>query len=331
MGRPLKIAKAQAILTLTSTSASTDAVTVSQDLSLTPTDVGFTGVIAGMPFVVASTVGGLTAGTTYWILQITGQYTFTVSSTPLNANPTSTPVPLITAGPATVAVSVGVVDSGFQNPDTAQQSGNTSTNPGASYGVVGGNTAIYGKQVRCQVAIGVNGTGTLSASTGSATLTGVGTLFSSELSAGSAIEVAGVNLGFVSAIANNTSLTLSANAAANASGSSFVYANDEIGYIIRQKGKQKYLVKGLTSGLIGACYTANVGNTSLTPNTLNIIATYANAGTAFVQSLSDYNMEIFANDSTLPNSQPAYATFNTAYSANTYGGQPYPIVIINNA
>ena len=63
MGRPLKIAKAQAVLTLTATVASTKAVTVSTSLTTA-------GVIAGMPFVVATTVGGLVAGTTYYINSI---------------------------------------------------------------------------------------------------------------------------------------------------------------------------------------------------------------------------------------------------------------------
>ena len=63
MGRPLKIAKAQAILTITDTTAATDYVTVSQNLNTL-------GVIAGMPFVTASSTGGLTGGTTYYILKI---------------------------------------------------------------------------------------------------------------------------------------------------------------------------------------------------------------------------------------------------------------------
>ena len=66
MGRPLKIAKAQAILTLTSTTAATKLVTVTNDL-LDPTDPSY-GVTAGMPFVPATTVGtNLVAGTTYWL------------------------------------------------------------------------------------------------------------------------------------------------------------------------------------------------------------------------------------------------------------------------
>ena len=63
MGRPLKIAKAQAILTITDTDATTEEVTVSQNLSTL-------GVIKGMPFIPASNIGGLVAGTTYWILKI---------------------------------------------------------------------------------------------------------------------------------------------------------------------------------------------------------------------------------------------------------------------
>ena len=81
MGRPLKIAKAQTVLTITDTDASTEEVTVSQTLANV-------GVIAGMPFIPASTTGGLTGGTTYWILAITGASTFTVSATELSANPT---------------------------------------------------------------------------------------------------------------------------------------------------------------------------------------------------------------------------------------------------
>lgn len=328
MGRPLKIAKAQAVVTLTATNGTTDVATTSANF----TNLG---IIAGMPFIPATTVGGLTGGVTYYILEIINSgnnSTFKVSATPLNANPTSTPVDLSTTSAQTVALTIGLVDSGFQNPDSTQQSGGTSTNPGASYGVVGGNTSIFGSQVLCRVAIGVNGTGTLTASSTSNAVTGSGTLFVAELAVGSVLTTAdNVLLGYVDSISSNTAIVLTANAEANASGNSFVYATNEPGYIIRQKGKQKYLVQGTTSGLVGACYTANVANASLTPNTLNIIATYANSSTAFVQSLSDYNMEIFDGDNTLGNSEPAIATFNTAYAANTYGGQPYPIVVINNS
>jgi hypothetical protein len=405
MGRPLKIAKAQAVLTITDTNATTEEVTVSQTLSSQ-------GVIAGMPFVTASNVGGMLAGTTYWILNVTGASTFTVSATPLNANPTYTPVNLSATTGQTVAASVGVVDSGFNNP-----AGISNT-----YGAVGGNTSIYGSQVLCSVAIGQTGTGKIYTSNANANVFGVGTDFTGNLSAGSALQVQvaningttdSVNLGFVTgsvaglanieisnataagnflttvgnaqllfasqpvvltsnigglsagepyfvktisnAAAFSVSLTagganvgltnqnatsyalqdrvvLTGNASVTASNASFIYANDEAGFIVRQKGKQKYLVQGATTGLVAQCQTANVANTALTPNTMNIIATFVDSSTAFVQSLSDHNLEIFGNTApVLQNAAPAYGTFNAAEAANVDAGIAYPIVSINKA
>ena len=428
MGRPLKIAKAQAVLTLTATDGTTDVVTVSQNLSQPPSGVG---VIAGMPFLVATTTGGLTAATTYWILKVLSDYTFTVSATPLNANPTSTPVDLSTAGPVTVPVTVGYVDSYFNNPNGGTGFPATNAN---TYSVVGGNTAIFGKQVLANICIGQNGTGNVFASTASDSVVGLGTDFGN-VATGSHLYAVAVDgsqslLGTVSAtkgnlvveIANTTAtgniigtvgnaqllvvntpvqfddsfgnLTAGttywvktiANAAAftvsatnggapkqltsNASvvgnvfqdhavlgavsgndavGLSFVQALPEAGYIVRQKGKQKYLVKGTTTGLIGACYTANLANTALTPNTMTITATYANSATALVQSLNDRNSGLFTSTSgpvatgniVLPgqptgangfvNSSPVFASFNSAATANTANAQPYPIVTIGNA
>jgi hypothetical protein len=173
---------------------------------------------------------------------------------------------------------------------------------------------------------------------------------------------------------------LVANAAVAASGSSFIYATPETGFIVRQKGKTKYLVTGTTSGITGAVYTANVANTALTPNTMSIISTNAASGTNYIASVNDYNSEVFpatiADGSLTPGSvytiyytgdtswtsygassnitgvtftatsaggsgtglavlsdvnPDVIATFGTAYAANTYGGQPNPIVTINNA
>lgn len=458
MGRPLKIAKAQAVLTITATNGTTEVVTVSQNL----TNLG---VIAGMPFIPASTVGGLTGGTTYWILQVLSTTTFTVSATELSANPTFTPVNLTTAGPVTVAATVGLVDSGFANPATAAASGGTSTNPGATYGVVGGNTSLYGSQTLCRVAIGISGNGVITSDSGSADIYGGGTDFANTLSAGTAIQAVAANgattdLGFVSSVggyvteaitdteatgsfvvtsgdatnfiadqpivfdfdiggltsgtiywvlsgANTTHFQVSENlgggpvlvtnetasgnasqdvatlaasaAATNASGTSWVYADDEAGFILRQKGKTKYLVQGGTSGLVAQCLTANVANTALTPNTMNILATYADTSTKYVQSLNDYQSEVFPTTvaagslvggtvytiesvgTTNWTAVGAYAnmtgitftatgagsgtgtaiaysanpdviaTFGTAYAANTYDGQPNPIVTISNA
>ena len=403
MGRPLKIAKA-VVLTWTGSDGSTDIATVAENLYNLD-------IIAGMPFVLSTTTAGLTAGVTYWILNVLSANTFTVSATELSANPNSTKQNIIYSGPVTVPMTVGGIDTGFNNP-----AGTANT-----YSVVGGNTTIYGSQVLPTVAIGQNGTGTLyTVSTSNANLFGQGTDLANTIVAGSAIQAAVannnggtdyVNVGFASAtigviavavantsasgniiattgdatlltvnqpttfsanlgglvtgktyfvknIANTEAFTVSetlggavfglstevgtpdaqqdrvvltANPPITFANAGYVFANDEAGYIVRQKGKQKYLVKGLTTGLTAACYTANVAGSGLTPNTFNITATYANAATSFVQSLSDHTLEIFANDNTLPNSVPAFATFNTAYAANTYGGQPYPIVTITKS
>jgi len=332
MGRPLKIAKAQAVITLTATNASTDVVTTSANLNNL-------GIIKGMPFIPASNIGGLVAGTTYWILEVLSATTFTVSATELSANPTYTKVNLSAAGPVTVAASVGVVDAYFNNPNGG--AGYPATNAN-TYSVVGGNTAIYGSQVLCQVAIGQAGTGTLTCDTGNTTVTGVGTAFDTELSAGSVlVNEDGELIGFVDSVTDATELELDANALVDVTNGSFSYALNEAGYIVRQKGKQKYLVKGTTSGLVGACYTANLANAALLPNTMSIIATYANTSTTLVQSLSDHTVEIFtatSGETALPNetaninnSSPAFGTFNSAAVANAAAGMPYPLVSINKA
>lgn len=408
MGRPLKIAKAQAILTVTNTTATTNIVTVSQNLSNL-------GVIAGMPFVPSTTTGtNLIAGTTYWILQITGASTFTVSATDLSANPTYTPVTL-TTGTTASSLSVGVVDSGFNNPEGIAN----------TYGVVGGNTAIYGNQVLARVAIGVAGTGTIYSYNDSNVAGGAGTDFANTLSAGSVVSSVDsqtgalttlgfvdtltgyvtiecsnatatgnfltsvgnaqtlyanlpvtfdVNIGglnntqtyFVKTIVNAAAFTVSftpggsnvpltnqnvtsnatqdqvlfdANSLANASGTSFVYADNEAGFILRQKGKQKYLVQGATSGLVAQCLTANLANAALVPNSMSILATYANSATQYVQSLSDIDSELFTATSgpiasgniVLANADPVYATFNSAVAANTANGLFYPLVQIPGA
>ena len=360
MGRPLKIAKAQAVITITATTATTNVVTTSANL----TNLG---IIANMPFIPATTVGGLVGGTTYYVLQVLSATTFTASATELSANPTYTPVTLTTTTGQTVAATVGLVDSGFNNP-----AGSANT-----YGVVGGNTAFFGNQTLVNVAVGVNGTGTLYAFDNSNVVGGLGTdlaniantsviqytdstgglitlgyvsnaaisanieisdatatgnflttvgnaqLLTANLPVTLTANIGGLTAGtnyFVKAIPNAAAFTVSltagganvglsdesatsyalqnktllaANATANISGASYLYATPEAGFIVRQKGKTKYLVTGSTSGLTAPCFTANVANTALTPNTFNILGTYANTDTVFVQSLSDYRSEVF--------------------------------------
>ena len=461
MGRPLKIAKAQAVLTITDTATTGSIVTISGgNLTTAP----ITGVASGMPFVVATTVGGLTANTTYYVDTILSNTTFSVSATELSVQP-RVMAALTDTTSQSVSMSVGVVDAYFNNPFGGAGFPATNAN---TYGVVGGNTGIVGSQVLPRVAIGIAGTGTIYGDTANLNVYGAGTDFANTLSVGSAIQVTipngpgystTTNIGFVAtntgyitvavantnatgnvirtsgnaqtlfvgapvvfdantgglvtgttyfvdAIANASAFTVStsqygpqkavttgttaanatidvtvlaANSTANYAGTSFVYANDEAGFIVRQKGKTKYLVQGGTTGLIAQCFTANVGNTALTPNTMNILSTDAASGTAFVSSVNDYNSEIFPTQvaagslsvgtlytiyssgttdwsvcgaasnmtgvtflaiaagtgtgTAVVNSvnPDVIATFNTAYAANTYDGQPNPIVTIRNA
>jgi len=335
MVRPLKIAKAQAVLTVTDTAETGSIVTISGgNLTTSPT----VGIIAGMPFVVASNVGGLTAGTIYYVNKILSNTTFNVSATQLSVQPQVMATLSDTTG-QTVKASFAVVDAYFNNPNGGTGFPATNSN---TYSVVGGNTAIVGPQVLAQVAISQTGTGTITVATDSPNIDGVGTDLANTLSDGSVVATAdGTVLGYITDIANAnaTFATFAANSLANATNTSFVFADNEAGFIVRQKGKQKYLVQGLTSGLVGACFTANLANADLYPGTMSIIATYANSSTDNVQSLSDHNGELFTATSgttalstdNINNSSPVFATFNTAYAANTYGGQPYPIVTISNA
>ena len=334
MGRPLKIAKAQAVVTITATAAATDIVTTSANF----TNLG---IIAGMPFVTATNVGGLIAGTLYWILQVVNagaSSTFTVSATPLNANPDSTKVDLSTTSAQSIATTVAPVDAYFNNP-TGPQWPATNAN---TYSVVGGNTAIYGSQVLANVCIGLTGEGTITVADDSANIDGVGTDLANTLTDGTIVyNTDGAILGIVDDIANANAefATFAANATANASGIALTYGTPEAGYIVRQKGKQKYLVTGSSSGLTGAVYTANVANTALLANTMTITATYANSDTVNVQSLSDHTAELFTATSgpvatgniVLQNASPAYSSFNAAAAPDAANAQPYPIVTIGNA
>ena len=424
MGRPLKIAKAQAVLTVTDTAATGSIVTISGgNLTTSPT----VGVAKGMTFIVATTVGGLTANTIYYVNSILSNTTFDVSQTDLSVQPQVMQT-LTDTTAESVSASFNVVDAYFNNPTAGAGFPATNAN---TYSVVGGNTAIIGKQVLAQVAIGISGTGTLYTPTAvntSTVIVGVGTDLAN-ITTGAAIQVAVANnngstdyvdLGFASAtkgnvsvavanttvigsiigtsgnaqtliedmpiqfdasfgglttgttyfvktIANAAAFTVStsqggpveavtanvsvtANAlmnrvalAANANvitrNAAFIYANDEAGYIVRQKGKQKYLVTGSTSGLTAQCYTANLANTALTPNTMRILATYANTTTQTVQSLSDHTGELFTATSgpiatgniVFQNAAPVFATFNTAAVANADAGQPYELVTIASA
>ena len=425
MGRPLKIAKAQAVLTITDTATAGSVVTISGgNLTTSPT----VGIIVGMPFVVASNISGLVAGTTYYVNAILSNTTFSVSTTQLSVQP-RVMATLANSTGGNVKASFAVVDAYFNNPNGGPGFPTTNAN---TYSVVGGNTAIVGKQVLANIAIGSNINGTIFASTSSNVVVGLGTNFTAvangshlyayqgtpgsytvnllgtvsnnvgnlligianssatgnvigtvgnaqtlvagtpvvfdtsfgNLTAGTtyfvrnianaaAFTVSSVPGGANVALTSNASVTanaiqqqavLSANSVVNAAGYNgygdpILTALPEAGYIVRQKGKQKYLVTGTVTGLTAQCYLANLANTALTPNTMHIIATYANNATQAVQSLSDHTVELFTANSgvvatgtaNINNSAPAFATFNSQAAANVANAMPYPLVQIASA
>ena len=441
MGRPLKIAKAQAVLTITATASTGNLVTVTETLSQPTngvTSASGEGILAGMPFVVASNIGNLLAGTIYYVLQVVSAHTFTVSATALSANPNSTPFALADAS-GSVKATVAFTDAYFNNPNTNGSTGYPAAST-TTYSVVGGNTTIYGSQVLANVAIGQNGAGQLAtASTSNLVYASVDNF--SALSAGSVIQanVPNVNgittdlvtVGYVSSVpagkllaitntkaagnfivtsgnaqtltsgvvwfdksfggnivvntpyylgtvANATHFTVlsdpgGANVPVNTSSVAatnlnqqtailtanatttystpvnYVYATAEAGFIVRQKGKQKYLVTGTTTGLTAQCYTANLANTALLPNTMAITAQYANSTAVNLQTLSDHTLGIFTTASSPDalgnivspgqptgnlgyiNAAPGFATFNTAATANVANAMPYPLLTVNKA
>jgi hypothetical protein len=437
MGRPLKIAKAQTVLTITDTATTGSVVTISGGNLITSPTVGVT---SGMSFVPAASISGLVANTIYYVDTILTNTTFSVSTTQRSVQP-RVMATLTNSTGGTVKASFNVVDAYFNNPLGGTGFPTTNSN---TYSVVGGNTAIIGPQVLAQVAIGINGTGTLYSTSGNANVFGVGTDLANTLSVGSAIQV-GVaningstdyaNLGFAATLSGYANIEISnatatgnfltsvgnaqtlfanqpvvlsanigglranttyfvntiANAAAfsvssyvgganvpltnqnatsyavqdrvilsgatttTAANAPFIYANDEAGYIVRQKGKQKYLVTGGTTGLTAQCLTANVANANLTPNTMTILATYGSEQEPIIQNvqyLSDHNAGLFtANSSPIAtanivspgqptgnlgyiNTSPIIATFNSSVTTITAGsfvvGVAYVIVSLGN-
>lgn len=216
------------------------------------------------------------------------------------------------ARPLKIAKSA-TIDSGFNNP------------VGNSYGAVGGNTSISGQQLLATVAIGVNGAGTVTVATNSPNINGVGTDFANTMTDGTVVTLAdGTVLGVIDDIANAnaTFATFAANAAASAAGVGYVYATNEAGYVVRQKGKTKYLVTGSASGLTGQCVTANVADASLAPGQMNIVGTLADANTVYLKTVNNHWASDFDGTKYV-------ASFNGAASAPV--GTPYAIIDVASA
>jgi hypothetical protein len=87
----------------------------------------------------------------------------------------------------------------------------------------------------------VAGTGTATAATNSATVTGVGTAFDTQLEVGGWIgNTTGTTVGIVSSIANATSLTLTANAGVALSNVAFTFNNAGVPYAIATQQSEIY-------------------------------------------------------------------------------------------
>ncbi len=212
MGRPLKITKAQSVLTITDLATTGSVITLSGgNLTTSPT----VGIASGMPFVVASNISGLVAGVIYYVDTILSNTTLSVSTTQLSVQP-RVMATLTNASGGTVKASFGVVDAYFNNPVGGAGFPTTNAN---TYGVVGGNTTIVGSQVLTSVAIGINGTGTIYTPlvvNTSNVVAGVGTDFAN-LATGAALQVAVANingstdyvdLGFASATKGNITVAV---------------------------------------------------------------------------------------------------------------------------
>ena len=87
----------------------------------------------------------------------------------------------------------------------------------------------------------VAGTGTATAATNSATVTGVGTAFNTQLTVGAWIgNTTGTTVGIVSSIANATSLTLTGNAGVALSNVAYTFNNAGVPYAIATQQTEIY-------------------------------------------------------------------------------------------
>lgn len=127
------------------------------------------------------------------------------------------------------------VDYGFPN-DGQPDNGYSDNQPGVTGGWDG--------YIRCSVNLTLPGAGTIEAATDSDTVTGTDTQFDQAgINGGAQVIVNGTVIGTVSSVDSATQITLDANAASNVSGVTYSFNNGvQDGYILRQKGKSKYLV-----------------------------------------------------------------------------------------
>ena len=135
-----------------------------------------------------------------------------------------------------------VIDDGFPN-DGSTNNGYSDTQPG----IVGGINEDS-DMIRCDGAVLVKGLGTITADTGSSTVTGTGTHFSTDGFTGTSqlwvSDGAGgyTSLGIYSSTTDDEELELGDPSAVNVTDSAWYYTATSNSSIVRQKGSRKFLV-----------------------------------------------------------------------------------------
>ena len=174
MANKLKIAKVSALAVLSDTTATTNVITVDST----------TGLTQGDRFVPASTVGGLTGGTTYFVKEVIDATTFTALNKDPSVQPQVSPTLTTTTG-GSVNLSFNQVDEGYPS-DTPQD-----------MGVVGGDTAQTGKQLTAFGAIAIANPGAFWFDTSTTDVYGDKDAdFTTNVSAGEQLSFTGDNIPF---------------------------------------------------------------------------------------------------------------------------------------
>lgn len=175
MANKLKIAKVSALAVLSDTTATTNVITVDST----------TGLTQGDRFVPASTVGGLTDGTTYYVDEVLSSTTFTALTKSWSVQPHVSPTLTTTTG-GSVNLSFNQVDEGYPS-DTPQD-----------MGVVGGDTGQYSQQLTAFGAIAIANPGAFWFDTSTTDVYGDKTAdFDVNIAVGEQLSFTGDNIPFV--------------------------------------------------------------------------------------------------------------------------------------
>ena len=111
-------------------------------------------------------------------------------------------------------------------------------------------------------------------------------------------------------------------------------AADEAVYILRQKGKRKYLVSNGPETRQGICTLVNKAQADLLAGEMSIQGTYDNAGVTYIESISDVNGLPFDDDSGSPLTKATQtgmqATFETI-AGTPLAGSVKPVIKLPSA